>query len=48
MMKIYLMLSYIGWGWTVVVLIALMVGLKLKGNRGDAEARRTDAEEKPL
>ena len=44
MMKIYLMLSYIGWAWTLAVLIALLVGLKLKGNRGDPETRRTDAE----
>ena len=31
MMKIYLMLSYIGWIWTVVVLLALVVALKWKG-----------------
>jgi hypothetical protein len=31
MMTIYLMLSYIGWGWTIVVLLALGIALKLKG-----------------
>jgi len=31
MMKIYVMLSYIGWAWTLVLLIALGIALKLKG-----------------
>ena len=31
MIKIYLMLSYIGWAWTIIVLVALAVALKLKG-----------------
>jgi hypothetical protein len=47
MMKIYLMLSYVGWAWTALVLIALPVALKLKGNRGGAGPRRSDAKEKP-
>ena len=29
-MKIYLMLSYIGWAWTIIVLAALAIAMKLK------------------
>ena len=30
MMKIYLMFSYLGWAWTIVVLAALGIAMKLK------------------
>ena len=40
MMKIYLMLSYIGWLWTAVVLLSLVIALKLKHDRRDAEAQK--------
>ena len=45
MIKIYLMLAYVGWAWTLVALAALFVALRLKGNRGRAGRRGTDAEE---
>jgi hypothetical protein len=41
MMKIYLMLSYIGWGWTAVVLALLVIALKLKPDRRGAEHAAT-------
>lgn len=31
MIKIYLMLSYVGWAWTLVVLLALPLALMWKG-----------------
>jgi len=30
MMKIYLMFSYIGWVWTIIVLVAVGIAMKLK------------------
>jgi hypothetical protein len=48
MMKIYLMLAYIGWGWTAVVLALLVIVLKLKPDRRGAAHAATDAEKKPM
>jgi hypothetical protein len=48
MMKIYLMFSYIGWGWTAVVLALLAIVLKLKSDRRGAENAEADAEEQSV
>ena len=47
-MTIYLMLSYIGWAWTLLVLALLAIALKLKGDRRGAEGAETDAEKKAI
>ena len=40
MMKIYLMLSYVGWAWTLLVLLVLTVALRWKGRTIGADEKQ--------